>query len=736
MALLAHFRSWSVALALGGSTAAAAACSAGGSNGSLGDGRADGGTGATLTGGTGGSGGVGGGTGGTLLTGGTAGTGIIDPTDPPDGGSCTPVSCLPVGGQYCEEIGNGCGTTLDCGACSGDWTCENNVCVGGPSCTPMASCTVDGATYCGSIGDGCGRALACGDCPNGDTCTGGICVPPGCVPLVCEAQGGTYCGTIGNGCGGVLECGDCTGGATCAGGGVANVCGGAPGCIPVECTTEGGAQYCGVIGDGCGGLLDCAECADGMACGGDGVAHVCPGTGGPVCTNIACDVDMCAGGGTTSVSGVVYDPAGVNPIYNAVVYVPNSELEPIPSGASCDRCGATASGNPITATLSDTQGRFRLTGVPTGANIPLVIQVGKWRRLVTIPNVASCTDTPIMDKELTRLPRNQAEGNIPKIAMVTGGSDALECLLRRIGIDDAEFTTDTGNGRVNMYVGGELAGDQKGQGADHFVNNTAFPHASTLWGSPAKMADYDIHVYSCEGGQYEDEKQPYVANIEGYMNAGGRLFLSHLHFWWLRDGSPTLQGTAEYVGNEAAPPDPTTGVINTTFPKGIALADWLVAVGATPTRTQLEIHGAQHSVTSVVAPTQSWIEIPQNPNVANNPAVQYLTFNTPVGAPAEMQCGRTVLTDLHMKEKVGEMGGDDSDPTKAFPTGGCLTNEMSPQMKALEFMFFDLSACVQDDTSTPVPPPPPPPPAGTPPMGATPPPPPPPPVPVPPPPVK
>jgi len=731
-----YFRPAAFALVFFGSAALGVACSAGG-NSNLGDGRADGGTGNPGTaGGSGGAGGSSGGSGGGIGVGGAAGTLPIDPNQMPDGGSCTPISCMPVGGTYCGEIGNGCGNTLDCGACTGDWTCEANVCVGGPSCTPMAGCTSGTATFCGDIGDGCGRSIACGACPNGETCTGGVCVPPGCVPLACEATGGTFCGIIGNGCGGALDCGECTGGATCAGGGIANVCGGAPDCVRFECDPAGGAEYCGQIGDGCGGLLDCGECESGMACGGDGTANICPGTGGPVCTGIACDVDTCTGGGTTSVSGTVYDPAGVNPIYNAVIYVPNGPLDPIPTGASCDRCGAVASGNPITSTLSDTQGRFRLTGVPTGANIPLVIQVGKWRRQVTIPNVASCADTALTDPELTRLPATQAEGNIPLIAMVTGGSDALECLLRRIGIADSEFTTDTGNGRVHMYVGGEDNAANDGQGADHFVNNTAFPHAGTLWGNPTKMAGYDLQVYSCEGGQYADVKEQYVPNIEGYMNAGGRLFLSHLHFFWLRDGSATLQGTANYIGAGEKLPDPTTGIINTGFPKGIALADWLEAVGATPTRAQLEIHGGQHSVTAVTPPTQSWIHVAQNPNEGNQPAIQYMTFNTPVGVAEEMQCGRTVLTDLHMKEKVGDMGGDDSDPSKAFPTGGCLTNEMSPQMKALEFMFFDLSACVQSDTSTPVPPPPPTPPAGTPPEGATPPPPPPPPAPVPPPPVK
>ena len=105
--------------------------------------------------------------------------------------------------------------------------------------------------------------------------------------------------------------------------------------------------------------------------------------------------------------------------------------------------------------------------------------------------------------------------------------------------------------------------------------------ASTLWGSLPKMLGYDILMFSCEGGQYPDGKDPHRTNVEAYPDAGGRLFLSHLHFNWLRSSeSAVLPGTADYIGVGADLPEPSTGIVNTTFPKGDALANWLVGTGA------------------------------------------------------------------------------------------------------------------------------------------------------------
>jgi hypothetical protein len=160
-----------------------------------------------------------------------------------------------------------------------------------------------------------------------------------------------------------------------------------------------------------------------------------------------------------------------------------------------------------------------------------------------------------------------------------------------------------------------------------------------------------------------------------------------------------ISSTANYVGNLDPPPSPATFTVNQAFPKGAAFAQWLTgpAVGATTVLGQLSITGGEHSVTAVTSPTVEWLSM-TNPSNGQHSS-QALSFNTPVD-PAAQKCGRSTFVDVHVKPTVGTGGGDDPDPTKPFPTG-CRTNEMSPQQKAVAFLFFDLTGCVQSDQVAP-----------------------------------
>lgn len=272
-----------------------------------------------------------------------------------------------------------------------------------------------------------------------------------------------------------------------------------------------------------------------VACGGTGVGDGDGGNGDggggtDACVGLECFQVSCPAGGTTTVSGTVFAPNGTLPLYNVTVYVPNGAVEALPSGATCDRCGQPLSGNPLVQAVTDTEGKFVLENVPVTDDVPLVIQVGKWRRQVTLPAVTACSDTPLPGA-ITRLPRNQGEGDIPQMALTTGSADALECLLRKIGLDDAEFTNASGSGRVHLYTGN---GTPRFNGA---LGGASFADAQTLWDTTAHLQPYDVAFLSCEGSQRTGTK-PVTARqaLSDYTDLGGRVFMSHWHNVWVEQG--------------------------------------------------------------------------------------------------------------------------------------------------------------------------------------------------------
>jgi len=453
----------------------------------------------------------------------------------------------------------------------------------------------------------------------------------------------------------------------------------------------------------------------------------------PSCVGLQCQQVACAGGGTTSVSGTVYAPNGTLPLYNVIVYVPNAALVPFDAGIACDQCGALTSGDPVATALSDSHGNFTLNNVPSGSNIPLVVQLGKWRRQTTLTTVTACQNNALTDPNLTRLPKNQSEGSMPHVALTTGECDSMGCMLGKLGIDVSEFgvQSDGPSKAINVYSSpGDLAF------SDGFSNTT---QASVLWGDLTLLETYDMGIFSCECDEALSQKGVAASNISGsgtpnalpasadyanvtnYLNAGGRIFTTDFQYTWYRYSPDPNMGAASAANLDAtgigtivggAPPGSNPLTLNEAFPKGLALAQWLSVVF--PTTPLVEADGGPLSgasitadsiwdnTTAITAEPQLWATADSTPHV--------FTINTPAGKPVAQQCGKGVHLDVHVTDSSqGSADFVGCNTAGAVGSAGCYPNTCTDPLKEDEamfaFFFFDLASCIQNESSPPVPPP-------------------------------
>jgi hypothetical protein len=488
---------------------------------------------------------------------------------------------------------------------------------------------------------------------------------------------------------------------------VPNACGAsaqsAEGGPPPSCTPSGcGSATCGQLADGCGGLTpSCGSCLSPAICGGGGIPNQCGDSnvdgGAGACTGLCPKIPSCSGTTTTSITGVVYAPelANPDPLYNVLVYIPNSPggaLDPFPEGVQCDACSAEVSGQPLMSTFSGADGSFTLTGVPAGSQIPVVYQLGRWRREVFV-KVSPCVSNALTADQ-TRMPRRQAEtspyDNIPLTALSTGDVDGLECVLRKIGIDDSQFgdptspAYKTGAPRIQLYVGNPSASSLALAGSAY---DSTTPTENVLWKSAATLEQYDQVLFACQGGA-DTRTKAALANVQAYANAGGRVYATHYSYDWIFTNSP-WSATADW-SNPNTGNDPTSDVayVDPSTPDGKALAAWLLAAKATTTPGQVQITNSRHDFSPPFAHGgEQWL-YSTTPN-ADTPL--HYTFNTPVDQAT--QCGRVLYSDFHVNDTT-------SDGT-IFPDE-CDSSPLSAQEKVLEFMIFDLASCVQ---SAPPPPP-------------------------------
>ncbi|MBX3159255.1 MAG: carboxypeptidase regulatory-like domain-containing protein [Deltaproteobacteria bacterium] len=416
------------------------------------------------------------------------------------------------------------------------------------------------------------------------------------------------------------------------------------------------------------------------------------------CVGLECQVVDCAIAQKppTTFTGRVFAPNGTLPLYGINVYVPRSDPGPFTEGAICDKCSSSLPGNPLVQTVTDENGNFRLENVPAGDNVPLIVTTGKWRRKLTIAKVASCQDTALPEAD-TRLPKTKAEGDIPKIAITTGDADSLECLVRKLGIDDSEISNGTGAGRIHLYRGDGVQNFKAGFPGGGGAISSAIP----FWSTVDNLKAYDIVFLSCEGSHRPADK-PQVAldAMKAYADLGGRVFASHWHNIWIggnfqnQGANPTLappvwKDLARWRPDDSVLPTSPIVIDEVSNPKGDSFATWMLNVGGSTVRDEITVvNGRATTVTLDTTRAERWVATrandPRSPNTA-----QIFQFTTPNEDIVDNRCGKVVFSDMHVTGT-----SNINNPYPQSCPGGENALDMSPQEKALAFMFFDIASCV------------------------------------------
>ncbi len=466
-------------------------------------------------------------------------------------------------------------------------------------------------------------------------------------------------------------------------------CGKAPSGTCEEANDCAGGDDGGLDAYAFDGSLPDGQTRDGSSAGDGGEAS-------PGCTTELCPSTACADGGTTTLTGVAYDPAGNAPVVGAVVYVPTTRtmLAPFSPGipSDCTWCSDPSKlpGGVVASAVTGADGSFSLSNVPAGASIPLVIELGKWRRQLVVSQVNACGSNAV-DASLTRLPGKQSDGDMPRIALGTA-CDMFECLLRDFGWDDTEFSAPGGTGSVQLYpeaVYGAWPGpgvplDAGADGGDAGIGPPpGLQTPDALMADAGLLATYDAVILGCDcAGTARSATE--LSDLAGYVGAGGRFLTSHFGYEWLYQNAP-LSPMATWNVLAGTNPEVTATLVDGGLPVQ-EFDRWLTNLDASvdgsmviqSPRVDL---GAETPATSTVWMTQ--------PFVSDGGLSVPLQVSTDVPIGSAGACGRVHFLDYHASLAPAAK--------LQFPAECALPGDSfsppSPNARAIEFTLFDLLSC-------------------------------------------
>lgn len=438
------------------------------------------------------------------------------------------------------------------------------------------------------------------------------------------------------------------------------------------------------------GLLGCSEESapaagtDGGTGGGDdgaGGGLIGPDndpTDPPPPTCISCTFEQTVCGTdpkeSTRLVGTVTAPNGIDPIAGARVFIPNDI------------------GDPIVITKTEVDGSFSLFGVPFGEQVPLFIEKGGFLRTLALKNVESCTSRTLTADE-ARLPKNQKEGRLPKLAVGQGDYDQIECVLRTMGVDDSEFTSPTEKGAIHLY---NNRGDAE----------TAELYA--LFADAGNMAAYDLIFVNCTAWTFPDvTKYPsFPENIRKYVDGGGRLYATD----WAYDAIEQVPAFSPYIdfygGTSGIEPEQQRSADYDGAAVSNNLSALTASVSSEPLASWLEetqsVSDGQNVLIQDFLPDWALMEATAA-DQATYPSTTWVHGTASVTGNQEAkdrpltvtfergECGRVLYSSYHTRHGVD---GHNAGPFPSYCRSS--TSDILPQERILEYLILELSACERE----------------------------------------
>ena len=398
------------------------------------------------------------------------------------------------------------------------------------------------------------------------------------------------------------------------------------------------------------------------------------------CRGRQCDVPKCPAGTTTEIVGRVFAGNGTDPVPGAAVFIPVYSLPEIRPGTGCDLCNDIPLS--VAGATTEFDGSFRLRGTAAGT-VPIVVRLGRFQRVVTM-DVIPCvenniTPDPGTSNKGVRLPRKSKEldtqDEIPRIAVISGDYDQVECVLKRIGVD-----------QIDMY-NGRAAGS---------TSPPSIAQMGALLGDETKLLSYNILIVNCTDNQYQTLLAlPAVKkNLEKFVRSGGRLYVTD----WAYDVIEQIPEFSPYLCFEPqTPPGAPMCMVGSESP---AVADTRTSYGGASRVLDRDMQNwlkqfpsvinanndvnidysfivVNNASSSMTTPTKVWVQ---------GPAGKYGT--RPLTVTFDYQsCGR-----VHFSTYNTEPDGTVNEALR-WPSN-CKAN-FTPQERLLEYLFFNIASCVQ-----------------------------------------